>query len=310
MSTSVYKHTFPNGKLYIGIADNPLSRWNNGAGYSDNPDMYADIRKFGWDNIKHEILKSDLSREDALSLEEKLIIFYDSENSEKGYNRTCFSKGLNALSENAVEIKRPNPNVLKKTSSKPASYKCVDGVTESFDVRRARCWNNNLKSVKKLLNQPVYDAYVEIMTNPFLKSSEVFGQAVNNDAYIKISVESANNLFVRFTFEELFDLEKELELARKLGRRYKDKEFWLRKELEFYCGGFNILNPKSGFEYVKAIGLSCVKDDWNLILNSYTMGDLRKFGLSDEEYDKLLRLNALWLDFCEREKVFAGDRII
>lgn len=31
----VYKHTTPNGKVYIGITSkNPLKRWNNGIGYS------------------------------------------------------------------------------------------------------------------------------------------------------------------------------------------------------------------------------------------------------------------------------------
>ena len=37
---SVYKHTFPNGKVYIGITkQNPLKRWRNGTGYKGQPDL-------------------------------------------------------------------------------------------------------------------------------------------------------------------------------------------------------------------------------------------------------------------------------
>lgn len=101
--TYVYKHTFPNGKIYIGIADNYLNRWNNGKGYSDNPPMYEAIKQYGWDNIKHEILKECDTRQEAEQLEQRFILAYHSENNEIGYNRTKFTKSLLNITPILVE---------------------------------------------------------------------------------------------------------------------------------------------------------------------------------------------------------------
>ena len=58
----VYAHTnIINGKQYIGITaqDNPEKRWRNGNGYKKGYFKNA-IKKYGWDNFKHEILKDDI----------------------------------------------------------------------------------------------------------------------------------------------------------------------------------------------------------------------------------------------------------
>lgn len=86
--TYVYMHLFPNGKVYIGIADDPEERWGDGMGYENNRAMFADIVRYGWQNIKHTILTECPTREDALRTERGYILLYDSENPEKGYNQT------------------------------------------------------------------------------------------------------------------------------------------------------------------------------------------------------------------------------
>lgn len=87
----VYKHTSPNGKVYIGITcKNPSWRWNNGNGYKANVFFYEDIKKYGWDNIKHEILFDNLTKEEAEKKEIELIVLYNATDREKGYN---ISKG-------------------------------------------------------------------------------------------------------------------------------------------------------------------------------------------------------------------------
>lgn len=88
----VYLHTFPNGKVYVGITKNTELRWDNGEGYIDNKAMYDDINKFGWDNIKHEVIADGLLRNDALKIEAQYIFMFDSTNPLKGYNRTNCSK--------------------------------------------------------------------------------------------------------------------------------------------------------------------------------------------------------------------------
>lgn len=58
----VYKHTTPSGKVYVGITgQKPARRWQNGYGYKDNEHFYRAIRKYGWENIKHEIVCAGLS---------------------------------------------------------------------------------------------------------------------------------------------------------------------------------------------------------------------------------------------------------
>ena len=85
--TSVYVHKFPNGKVYVGISDNPVERWGGGMGYASNRSMYADIKRYGWKNIEHVIVSECATREEAQRLERKYILLYDSENPKKGYNR-------------------------------------------------------------------------------------------------------------------------------------------------------------------------------------------------------------------------------
>lgn len=67
----LYKHTFPNGKVYIGITSKNTAelRWKKGRGYLTQEKMAKAIKEFGWDNIKHEILLSDIPEEKITQIE-------------------------------------------------------------------------------------------------------------------------------------------------------------------------------------------------------------------------------------------------
>lgn len=82
----IYKHTFPDGKVYIGqtISGQEEERWHDGVGYYGQKTVFRAIVKFGWDNIKHEILMDGMTAEEADEAEHKLIREYDSITS--GYN--------------------------------------------------------------------------------------------------------------------------------------------------------------------------------------------------------------------------------
>lgn len=90
----VYKHTFPNGKVYIGITSlKPEYRWRDGKGYRRKhkgkwvqPLMANAVGKYKWDDIKHEVLFSGLTKEEAEAKEIELIAFYKSNQREFGYN--------------------------------------------------------------------------------------------------------------------------------------------------------------------------------------------------------------------------------
>lgn len=85
---SVYCHTAPNGKRYVGISYNPQKRWHAGKGYKRNKYFTSSIEKYGWDNFKHEILMTGLSLKDAKIEEAKLIAEWDLMNPEKGFNHS------------------------------------------------------------------------------------------------------------------------------------------------------------------------------------------------------------------------------
>lgn len=84
----VYKHTFPNGKFYIGITSkkNVKERWGENGKYYKSQFVYRAIQKYGWENIRHDILFENLTKEQAEQKEIELIAFYKSTNEKFGYN--------------------------------------------------------------------------------------------------------------------------------------------------------------------------------------------------------------------------------
>lgn len=87
-SYCVYIHTFPNGKVYVGITCTaPERRWRaDGSGYRKQPVIYHAIKKYGWENINHEIVASNLTKDEACKFEMLLIDKLKSNQHEFGYN--------------------------------------------------------------------------------------------------------------------------------------------------------------------------------------------------------------------------------
>lgn len=84
---SVYKHTSPSGKVYIGVTkQNPYKRWQNGLGYRTQTRFYRAILKYGWDNFTHEIIYQTDSYGEANLKEKELISLHKSTDKEYGYN--------------------------------------------------------------------------------------------------------------------------------------------------------------------------------------------------------------------------------
>lgn len=100
----IYKHTSPSGKVYIGLTsqENPNKRWNNGRGYEKQSYFYRAIQKYGWDNIKHEILESGLTEDEVEARERYWIDHYKSDNEKYGYNLTSGGYSNKCLTETAL----------------------------------------------------------------------------------------------------------------------------------------------------------------------------------------------------------------
>lgn len=91
MAYTVYMHTTPSGKRYVGITGRkPEKRWESGNGYRGCVFFNA-VQKYGWDNIVHEILLTGLTREEAEEKERYYIALFRTMDSRFGYN--CTSGG-------------------------------------------------------------------------------------------------------------------------------------------------------------------------------------------------------------------------
>ena len=107
---TVYKLTDPEGKIYIGCTGQTVERrWHGGAGYRGSVFYDEAIQRYGWQNIKKEILCEKLTKVGGEKLEEWFVNYYDSMNPDKGYNRMTGGNHKGAKhSAQSVEQNRRN----------------------------------------------------------------------------------------------------------------------------------------------------------------------------------------------------------
>lgn len=79
---TIYEHISPSNKVYVGITSykNVNQRWRKGNGYIKCVVFYRAIQKHGWDNIKHNIIATNLGEYTAKNMEKDLIAYYKSKN--------------------------------------------------------------------------------------------------------------------------------------------------------------------------------------------------------------------------------------
>ena len=73
-------------------------RWQYGLGYRTQAKFYRAIQKYGWENIQHEVVFSNLSFEDAEQKERELIAQYQSCDNRFGYNIESGGNGKKIVS--------------------------------------------------------------------------------------------------------------------------------------------------------------------------------------------------------------------
>lgn len=86
----LYVHISPSNKRYYGITslEKCEDRWgNNGYKYKEQY-FYRAINKYDWNNFKHIVLFSNLTKEEACLLEQMYIALYNTMNPKYGYNMT------------------------------------------------------------------------------------------------------------------------------------------------------------------------------------------------------------------------------
>lgn len=148
MNYCVYKHTVPNGKVYIGITSkNPHRRWANGLGYKGNKHFYNAILKYGWDNIEHEILFAGLTMEEACEKEVSLIAYYKSNNADFGYNLSeggATNKGWKQSETTKIKLSEKNRGENNPFHGKRHTEKTKEKMAKNHaDIRGERNPNYN-----------------------------------------------------------------------------------------------------------------------------------------------------------------------
>lgn len=159
MNYSVYKHTAPNGKIYIGITSmKPENRWNNGRGYNKQPYFMSAIVKYGWGNFKHEIIYSGLTKEEAEQREKELISKYKSNNKNYGYN---IENGGNSIGKMAEGTKL---KISKRLKGVPKESPPWLGKHHTEETRK------KLREIRVGEKNPMYGKTMSVETK--LKMSE------------------------------------------------------------------------------------------------------------------------------------------
>ena len=85
---SIYVHTLPNGKKYVGCTGmEPVKRFgNNGCNYRSNKKLYNDILLFGWNNIQHQVLETAKDKKIDIEIEKYYTLLFRTNEPEFGYN--------------------------------------------------------------------------------------------------------------------------------------------------------------------------------------------------------------------------------
>lgn len=155
----VYCHTNKiNGKKYIGITcQKPINRWRNRNGYNPygkrKSKFYNAIQKYGWNNFEHEIIASNLTREEANNFERILITTLKTNSSDYGYNITDGGDGI-ARVKHTEETKAKMSKARKEWFRNHPDYKMPEITEELREKRRQlRLGKKTSEHTKKLLSE-------------------------------------------------------------------------------------------------------------------------------------------------------------
>lgn len=177
---NLYMHTCPNGKKYIGITTrNCKDRWRSGNGYKNNKHFYSAILKYGWENIIHEVLATELSKEEAFLYETSLIALHKSDNPFYGYNHSKGGEGKTGFSpseETRQKIKdklagRHRPDEVKRKLSIAHLGKSL--TPEHKEKIKSSCKNINSKKVVCVTTGIVYPSASEAARQTGLSRSGI-----------------------------------------------------------------------------------------------------------------------------------------
>jgi group I intron endonuclease len=203
----VYMHTNKiNGKKYIGqtCQNPPEKRWGkDGCNYDTTPHFFSSIKKYGWDNFEHEIIKSNLTQQEALNIEAELIVLFDTTNQNKGYNFVPFGVGTSGYKhtdeakEKMSKAKQgkkpwnygisPTEDTLKKLSESHMGYKPSEEQRRKIGEASKLWWSNpKNRESKSGINNSRYGVQLSEETKMKISQSQK-GKIIPLETIVKAS---------------------------------------------------------------------------------------------------------------------------
>lgn len=141
---TVYKHTCQNGKVYIGITSLDVkTRWGKNGSLYKNMLFGKAIAKYGWDNIKHEILFSGLTEKEASEKEAELINYYRSNDRKFGYNIADGGLIHRHTQQTREKMSKSRKGKQHSEQHNKAVAKALKGIKRSDDFKR-KCRERNI----------------------------------------------------------------------------------------------------------------------------------------------------------------------
>lgn len=173
-------HTCPNGKRYIGITMQKVNdRWKDGKGYKTNIYFNRAIQKYGWENIQHDVLFEELTKENAEAKEVELIAEHKTNDIKFGYNMesggnhngavnpitkqrlSIAHTGLHKGEKNHFYGKTHTAETMLKIKKRVIQYSLTGKYIKTFDgaVDAAREVQGDLSSIAKACKGKQKQAY-------------------------------------------------------------------------------------------------------------------------------------------------------
>lgn len=196
----VYRHVTPDGLMYIGqTQQKPRKRWGSGRFYKANPEFTAAVDRFGWKNIRHEILENGLTKEEAYSAERRYIELWETTNPQKGYNKLkgeqhkqIFCVETNTLYESFHDASRKTG--IKRDSLKLAClgitagaggfHWCYANERNGYQIDKSRKMSPSPKLVRNLETGEIFNSVGEA-ARKYDTSAQQIGAVCNKKTHRK-----------------------------------------------------------------------------------------------------------------------------
>ena len=171
----VYKHTTPNNKVYIGITHQSTERrWQNGKGYETQSRFWKAIKKYRWENIKHQIIAENLTEEEACKLEESLIKQYKSTDPKFGYNTYEGGNSGKSLVTPVIQYYHDEPvNFFESISSAAKAFHVTIASVRNYISGKTTIPGYTFKTLPEMHRYNIKDELYEISSPEHLKIREI-----------------------------------------------------------------------------------------------------------------------------------------